>query len=316
MLRFAYVLLSPAMIVALGALVPIGGILISTGVATVIALTGSTQWIRTVSTLWLIGKPLAKFGKLGEYYRVHTPRPLLYYVLFPLLFPYWLFKRSARVEFLAYKRIGALAVVITVGAALYDYLHNWVPLPRKYFLSALFATSVLQLLITFMFVMPIVTTLIRYQREKHYKSIGTLLVLGLLLGGIMVGTMRTLDTVSFAVQARVRARIQWQPDEARAAMAAAVDAGLASELEHHGDRGVALAAARARLQPTFHADEARAFRVVSASGVVIIYAKTRSHELAWYARALRTNQPIVNAADLPPDLRDHVGLAATASAWP
>ena len=40
----------------------------------------------------LVGKPLAKFGRLGEYDRSHAPKPLLYYVAYPLLFPYWLFE--------------------------------------------------------------------------------------------------------------------------------------------------------------------------------------------------------------------------------
>ncbi|MBL0214400.1 MAG: hypothetical protein IPQ07_10985 [Myxococcales bacterium] len=315
-LRFIYVLLSPAMIVALGMVVPIGGIMISAGLATAIALTGSTQWILRVSTLKLIGKPLAKFAKLGEYYRVHTPRPLLYYVLFPVLFPYWLFKRTARQEFLAYKRIGALALIVTIGGTFYDYFHNWVPLPRKYFFGALFSTFVLQLLITFMFVMPIVTTLIVYQRKAHRKSIATLLVLGLVLGGAMFATMRQVDQVSFAVQARVRARIKWQPEETRAAMVAALDAGLASQVEHRGDFDAAREAARKRLEPVFHADEARAFHLISSDGVVMIYAKTRNHELAWSALALRTNKTITSAADLPPELREQLGLPATASAWP
>ena len=85
-LRFIYVLLAPAMMVALGYVVPIGGIVISTGIATAIALAGSDGYVRRVQGITLIGKPLAKLGRLGEYYREHPPKPLLYYVFYPLLF--------------------------------------------------------------------------------------------------------------------------------------------------------------------------------------------------------------------------------------
>jgi hypothetical protein len=300
-LRFVYVLFAPVMIVSIGKFVPIGGIMISTGIATVIALAGSTKWITTVRTIPILGRPLANFGRLGEYYRVHAPKPLLYYIAYPLLFPYWLFKGTARREFLAYKRIGLLAVIITVSTALYDYFHNWSPMPRKYFFGAFIGTTFLQLLITFMFVMPIVTTLIGYQKRGHKKSIIALVIASLVLGGGMAYAMRRLEVVSFATQARLRARIQWQPEPARAAMRAALDAP-------------SLEAARETLATVFRPDEVRAFKFAHGKDIALVAAKTRNHEVAWAAKT--PTGWVETAAQLPPAVQTALELSPTASAWP
>ena len=302
-------MLAPAMMVALGHVVPIGGIVISTGIATAIALIGSEAYVRRVSGIKLIGKPLAKLGRLGEYYREHPPKPLIYYVLYPLLFPYWLIKRDARKELLAYKRVGALAVVVAIATGFYDYFHNWDPMPAKYFLKAAFANSVLGLLITMMFVMPVVTTLIGYQKRGHYKSIATLIVLGVMLGGMMTLGMRRVEAVPFQTQARVKARIKWQPETARTVMRAAIDRALAT----HDDKE-AVAASREVLETFFRPDEARAFGLFHGDGMVFLIAKTQNHQYAWAARTKAGW--VTSAAELPPKVREGLELPPTASAWP
>lgn len=308
-LRFIYVLLAPAMMVALGYVVPIGGIVISTGIATAIALAGSDGYVRRVQGITLIGKPLAKLGRLGEYYREHPPKPLLYYVFYPLLFPYWLWKREARKELLAYKRVGALAVIITVVTGFYDYYRNWDPMPAKLFLKAAFANSVLGLLITMIFVMPIVTTLIGYQARRHLKSIAALIILGVTLGGTMSLAMRQVETVPFQTQARLKARIKWRPDPARAVMRAALDRAIGQR-----ERPEALRVAREELATYFRPDEVRAFRLLGGEGVVMLVAKTKNHEYAWTAKT--KSGWVTTAAELPAAARDALELSATASAWP
>ena len=307
-LRFVYVLLAPAMMVALGFVVPIGGIVISTGIATAIALAGSETYVRRVQGIKMLGKPLAKLGRLGEYYRQHPPKPLLYYVLYPLLFPYWLFKREARQELLAYKRVGALAVVITVITGFVDYHRNWDPMPAKLFLRAAFANSVLGLLITMIFVMPIVTTLIGYQTRKHVKSIAALLVIGIALGGAMAVAMRRVESVPFQTTARLKMRIEWQPESARAVMRDALERAV------HEKRDAAEPKAREVLATYFRPDEARAFRLVGGDGVALLFAKVKKGRYAWVART-KTGW-ITTAAELPEGARIALGLLPTASAWP
>ena len=297
------------MMVALGHVVPIGGIVISTGIATAIALTGSEGYVKRVQAIKLLGKPLAKLGRLGEYYREHPPKPLLYYVFYPLLFPYWLWKREARQELLAYKRVGALAVVITLITSVVDYYRNWDPMPAKLFLKAAFASSVLGLLITMIFVMPIVTTLIGYQRRKHVKSIAALIVIGVTLGGTMAIAMRKIAAVPFQTQARLKMRIEWQPDPARAVMHAAIDRALKEPDRATGER-----AAREVLATHFRPDEVRAFRLLAGDGIVLLFAKVKKDRYTWAART-KTGW-LTTAAELPEKARVALGLAVTASAWP
>ncbi len=287
--------------VALAKLVPMLGIVISTGIATAIALTGSSQWIRSVSTIRFVGAGLAKFGRLGEYYRAHPPKPLLYYVAYPLLFPYWLFNKAARREFFVYKRIGALALIVTIATSTYDYFHNWQPLPAKFFFSAMIATAILQLLITFMFVMPIVTTLLTYQRANHRRTIWVLTAAALVLGAATWISMRKIDSVTFLTQSRLRARIKWEPDAARTAMHAVFDA---PDLE----------GARAALATTFRTDEIRAFHVAPIPDGAMVWAKTKNHEVAW---AAKTRAGFATSASvLPDDARTALELAPTAAPWP
>ena len=300
-LRFVYVLIAPAVMVVLAKLVPITGIVISTGVATIIALTGSSQWIRAVATIRFVGKPLAKFGRLGEYYRAHPPKPLLYYVAYPLLFPYWLFNKAARTELFVYKRIGVLALLVTIGTSIYDYFHNWVPLPGKYFANTMLATAIMQLLVTFMFVMPIVTTLLTYQRQGHKKTTWTLTACALILGGMMWVGMARFPAVTFATQARLRARIKHEPEVARAAMRAALDAGNVD-------------AAHAVLETAFRPDEVRAFHIQPWKDGVLLWAKTRNHEVAWTAKTRAGFA--TSAAELPAPARDALELEPTAAPWP
>lgn len=300
-LRFVYVLIAPAVMVVLAKLLPITGIVISTGIATIIALTGSSQWIRTVAPLKIVGKPLAKFARLGEYYRGHPPKPLLYYIAYPLLFPFWLFNKAARTEFLVYKRIGVVALLVTIGTSIYDYFHNWVPLPGKYFANTMFAIAVMQLLVTFMFVMPIVTTLVTYQRQGHKKTAWALTALALVLGAMMWVGMSKFPSVTFATQARLRARIKDQPEVARAAMHAALDSGTVD-------------GAHVALEAAFRPDEVRAFHIQPWRDGVLLWAKTKNHEVAWTAK-LRTGFAS-SAAELPPEARDALDLVPTATPWP
>jgi len=51
----------------------------------------------------LVGRLLRRQLAFETYYRKRPPRPFLYYVFYPLLFPYWLINREARSEFLLFK---------------------------------------------------------------------------------------------------------------------------------------------------------------------------------------------------------------------
>jgi hypothetical protein len=77
-LRFVYVLLAPLVLMVMASVVSLGAIVVTTAVATIIALTGSARWRRRVTGIPVVGRSLAKFAALGEYYEEHPPKPLLY----------------------------------------------------------------------------------------------------------------------------------------------------------------------------------------------------------------------------------------------
>ena len=82
--------LIPLFLGVLAAIMPMTAIMISAALATVIALIGSERWAARVGHLRFVGKPLRNLGRLGEFYGVHPPKPLVYYVFYPVLIPYWL----------------------------------------------------------------------------------------------------------------------------------------------------------------------------------------------------------------------------------
>lgn len=300
-LRFVYVLLAPAMIAALAGLIPVSGLSINAGIATAIALAGSDRWVARTQGIPVVGRPLSKIGRLGEYYREHPPKPLVYYVLYPLFAPYWLFKKSARQELFVYKRLGALAVIITVVTAAVDFARNWQPLPFKYFAGAMVGTMFIQLIVTFMFVMPIVTTVIEFHRHGHKKSLVVLAVLGLLLGVAMVVGLRSVERIPFATQQRAVSRIKWKPDAARNVMERALAAPTQDE-------------ARIVLGEFFRRDEARAFMRTQTGDVVVLWAKLRNKKHPWMAR--NRNGPITRFDGLPVEVREVLKLSAEAPPYP
>lgn len=301
LLRFAYVLLAPAMIAALASLIPVMGLSINAGLATAVALAGSERWVARTQGIPVIGRPLSKIGRLGEYYREHPPKPLLYYVLYPLFAPYWLFKRSARQELFVYKRLGALAVIITVVTAATEYVRMWQPLPFRDFAGAMLGTLFIQLIITFMFVMPIVTTVIEFHRHGHRKSLVVLAVIGLALGAVMLVGMRNVEQIPFATQQRALARIKREPERAREVMTRALAAPTQED-------------ARVVLSEMFRRDEARAFKRTVTGDVVVLWAKLRKQKHPWVARGPRG--PLTRFEQLPVEVRDALKLPADARPYP
>src|SRR5438552_4091833 len=90
-LRFAYVAAVPFLLPIINLIMPITGLLIGTGIATAIALVGSEVWRARVERIKYLGRALGGMGRLGEFYARFPPKPLVYYILYPLLLPVILF---------------------------------------------------------------------------------------------------------------------------------------------------------------------------------------------------------------------------------
>lgn len=276
-LRFLYVIAIPSFLGALSGVAPIGGIVIGTGLATAVALIGTRRWRDSVTRIPVLGRPLASFSGLGEYYAETPPKPLLYYLLYPALVPYWLFVKPARREFFLYRNINLIVVAIIAVAGLVDYFAQWQPLPFDRFFGTAIGLFFIQLVLLSVMVMPIVTTIILLHRDHHPRWLAVLLVLAALSAALGVSVRHNVKGLPFDVQERLKARTELFHTDALAALHDAVDAARA---EPDPDR--ALSAARRALHRVYRA-EADAFELWRGDGVTLIYARMNKAQYVWLA---------------------------------
>lgn len=277
-LRFLYVIAIPSMLGALSGVAPIGGIVIGTALATAVALIGTRRWRESVERVPVLGRPLASFSLLGEYYAEYPPRPLVYYLLYPALVPYWLFVKPARREFFLYRNINLIVLAIIAVAGLVDYFALWQPLPFGAFFGTAIGLVFIQLVLVSVMVMPIVTTIIILHRNHHPRWLKTLLVFVALSGALGVSVRHNVKGLPFDVQERLRARTELFHADAVAVLHEALDATRAET-----DPARALDAARAKLERVYRA-EADAFSLWTGDGVTMIYARINKAKYVWLAR--------------------------------
>lgn len=303
-LRFAYCTMVPIVIGGFATVVPVGGIVVSAVLAIAIALAGTDRWRATMARVPLVGRGLGNMARLGDYYVEHPVRPVLYYIFYPLLFPYWLVSRRARGEFLLYRRINVLALAVLIVAGITDYLSNWRPeLGVGAFLSAAIATFVLQSVLTMSAVMPLVTTVITFHHERRR---GLLIALACSAGFIAFASVAFVATDPHLPQStefRLRGRGRVAPARAEAALDHAARAAHAA-LPPGAPPGHAAAAvedaARAALEDLWKPDETRGFEVWTGEPghVVVVLARFRHEPAIWIATDARGARLPLDA--LPP----------------
>jgi hypothetical protein len=282
-LRFVYVAFVPFILGVLSNLIPITGVVLGTAIATIIAVVGADRWRARVERIRFIGKLLAGFGRLGEYYAEVPPKPLIYYIVYPLIFPYWLFVRRARREFLLYRSINLIAVAIIAISSFIDYFRNWKPLPFGAFFSGAVGSFFIQLIVMAAIVMPIVTTVLMLHRRGHTRWLTTLIVLGVLttLGGLAARS--NMKTLPFDVAQRIREREKYFAQSAQAARRAGLDAADAA-LRQSSAIDTATLRAHEALDDFYRRDEASAFNVWTDGRVVLVYARLRRGQYLWIGR--------------------------------
>ena len=307
-LRFVYCAAVPMFIVAFSIVAPVGGIIVGAALATMIALIGADRWRAWTSRVPLFGRVVGGMARLGEFYRDRKPRPLLYYVLFPVLLPYVLWNKHARAEYRVYRRLNAIAIVILLVGGALDYLRNWRPdLPFNKFVGASFANLILQILITTALIMPLVTTILMFHQERRRKTLVAMIVIGALLGGTMVTWALRTRKIPVATETRLRLRAEYAPERARAALTAAVRAGLAAlppDARPGYQAGAPLGAVHAGLRALWKPDEAQAFNFGydPRSGVGVVFRRIRNHAPIWLAMD-RAGRVIDQREQLPPAAR-------------
>ena len=325
-LRFIYVAAAPIMLIPAAAVFPIGGVMIGAAIAMVVAVFGGEGWRERVARIPVIGKALGGMAALGEFYRAHPAKPLPYYIVYPALFPYWLINRTARREFLLYRKLNALAVVLIAGGAVIDYVRNWRPeIGVGYFIGASIGVFVLQLVATFAIAMPIVTTVLALHQRARRKTLIALVGLSIATASFGAFATHRMHAIGMVAQIRLNARTAVaharfercvadthdrsgcrRYDGSAVALAHALDAANQSLNEVAGDGVRALDRARETLATYYRADEASAFHLYGQHGVVMLFVRFRRQPPIWLARD--AHRIIDDPARLPAEAREVLGL--------
>ena len=321
-LRFAYVTLIPILLVPFAGIFPLTGVLVTSTLATVVAVAGGERWRARVGGLRVIGRPLANLASLGDFYREHPPKPLVYYVFYPVLIPYWLIAPVARREFLLYRKLNAIAVVILVALAAHDYLVNYRPeIPFSFFIAEWIAMFLLQLVVTFVMVTPIVTTIVTLQHRGKRRTLVALGVCLALFAGLGVAIAHRMRGHDARLTARIHARVKaasrafhdcrvehpdskhcGESDGALMAVAHGLDAAWKrlGTSPTTADIDAALDVAHADLEAYFKPDEANAFEMFFDGNVLILYVDFGRRERTLWAGRDR-HHLLVRIDQLPAD---------------
>ncbi len=326
-LRFVYVALVPFLIPFINLFMPITGLLIGTALATLVALIGSDLWRAKVESIRYVGRILGGMGKLGDFYRQYPPKPLVYYLLYPLLLPAILVMRVPRRELFLYRKLNVLALVIVVATGVYDYFRHWRPeLTFEQFFSATVAVMVLQTIVTFLMIMPIVTTLVLLREAGRHRTLGALVVLMVATAGYGYWDTRHAHPMTILTWERLKERTRY----ARAALIeceilhpAPLHPGATETCIRHDPELIAmadalkdaskaasypdaLAAARDKLTSYYKPDEAAGFRLHVEGNLFVLYAKYGRKPAIWLGYA--NKRFIVHAYQLPRQVRTMLGL--------
>jgi hypothetical protein len=292
-LRLAFFSSAPVAIVFASELFPVRGALIDVGLALGLFAAGEAvqQW---ASKTRLIRELLKEALAFEVYYRSRPPRPFLYYVAYPLLFPYWLLNRDARREFLLFRGYTASGLTILLVSLSWQYFSTWAPeLGLRQYLPYVLITLSVESLLALAFLMPIATTVVWYHSSHRRGRLVIVLLAGLISTSFVLFRVmsRRAPIVSFATRERVELRTQTSRRKAHRALLNAVrvaQKGMASVPAVEGDGkvlGAPLEQAATTLEQFYKPDEACAFN---------LWASPRRHPnlLVIYFEARRTHRPI------------------------
>jgi hypothetical protein len=311
-LRAAFFAVAPCCLALSALLFPVLGALVQIGLALVVFLAG--ELVRDFLARYTVAqRVLASQLSFEAYYREHPPRPFLYYVFYPLLFPYWLAVRKARREFLLYKGYTLTSFLLLLASLGYEYLVAFPPdLGVRQFAPIALGTLVVETIVVLMLLMPLVTTVVHYHSRKAAFRLASLLIVGGLSVTVAVCLVerRRDPVVSFATRARVRMRTQAKPSAAFKAHMRALGAAWKA-LPHNRDdvdsdgkvEGLPLDQAHAALASFYKHDEAQAFDLWLSRGkkravLVVYFEARRKNGPIWLAQD-RNGRVIQNPKELP-----------------
>ncbi len=297
LLRLAFFAAAPFLLVIVASLFPVSGAVVQ--VCFALAVFFAAEAVRRVAARSAIAaKILAKQLAFEAYYRQHRPRPFVYYVLYPLLFPYWIAVGPARQEFLLYKgyTLGSFAILIV--SLFFQYqAHFPSELGPRAFVPIALYTLIVETVVVLMFLMPIVTTVVHYHLEQAPGRLATLMLVGFVSATVaMVRIERRRDpVVSYATRMRVIMRTTARPKRAEEAQEDALRTAWKllprgrEDVDSDGKvEGEILDAAQDALQTFYKNDEAEAFdlwytRKAKSAMMVVYFESFRKQQPIWLA---------------------------------
>jgi hypothetical protein len=312
-LRLAFFGVAPFLIVFAAELFPMTGALVQIGLAVVVFFVAEAVR-KFASRSKVVDLAVSGLLEFETYYRAHPPRPLLYYVFYPLLFPYWIAVEEARREFLLFKGYTVATFLFLLASLGAQYWSAFPPqLSVKDFLPIAAGTFTAECVVVLMFLMPIVTSVVHYHVNRAPRRLVLLLLAGVVSVGFAAARIerRRDPIVSYATRTRVRLRSDADPAAASRAMSSALsEAWLAlpaakSDIDTDGKvEGAPLEKARTALTQFFRFDEAHAFDLwftrTGAGAVMVVYFQgRRGQDPIWLAMD-RSKVATHDEARLPP----------------
>jgi len=292
--RLAFFAVAPRLVVLVAALYPVGGAVAQIGLALVVFFVAEAARSLAARSK-LAALVLSSQLQFDEYYRAHPPRPFLYYVAYPLLFPYWLTNREARREFLLFKGYTLASFALLVVSLGLQFVRFFPPeLTLRDFVPIAAKTFAVETVVVLLFLMPIFTSVVHYHRARARGRLAAILVAGIVSSGLAIERIeRSRDpVVSLATRERVRLRTKSNGREATKAQSLALIAAWRALPKEKGDvdsdgkvEEVPLDAARAALGRFYKNDETFAFDLWRE-------VKGRQQTLVLYFEARQKNPPI------------------------
>ena len=295
--RLAFFAAAPFLLVFAAELFPVTGALVQVGIALVAFFAGEA--LRRVSSRSrVVARLLSGQLEFDAYYRAHRPHPFLYYVFYPLLFPYWLSNPEARREFLLFKGYTLASFALLVVSLVAQYAQYFQPeLKVADFLPIAAGTLLAEAVVVLMFLMPLVTSVVHFHLARAPGRLAALLAVAFVSVAVAVVRVerRRDPIVSFATRIRVGLRTKAKPAAAEHAQATALHAAWRALPKEKKDvdsdgkiEGDVLDAAHLALATFYKNDEAHAFdlwysRTAKSAVMVVYFEARRSHPPIWLA---------------------------------
>ncbi|MCL2723679.1 MAG: hypothetical protein FWD69_04495 [Polyangiaceae bacterium] len=269
-LQLAFFAAVPFVVVVLASLVPMIGAIANIVLALVTFFFGEVLRTHAQRRGW-VGRVLRRQLAFEAYYREKAPKPFLYYVFYPLLFPYWLTVREARREAWLFKGYTIVTFIVLAIAGVYRYFTAYRPeLGLRPFLVAFGVGVVVETVAVLMLLMPMTTSIVAHHQKKQRRHLFALLAVGLVSAAIAATMLarRHRSFPSLETRERVLQRTLAVPARAKKAQMDALSVAWKARKEKRWGReddgtlaGPALDDARAALNEFYRPDEANAFEL-------------------------------------------------------